>query len=173
MKILAALLLGVTTLAQAGNPKWDQPQQPFPLYGNSYYVGTAGISAVLITSPQGHVLIDGAGAKGAAIIAANIRALGYKLHDVKYILNSHSHSDHAGGLAELQKLTGATVLAGQDNVPSLASGKSDPADPQYGDLNPFAPVSKPRGVIDGEVIKLGPLALTAHATPGHTPGGTS
>lgn len=98
MKALAAVLLFATTVAHADPASWDAPQQPFALYGNSYYVGTAGISAVLITSPQGHILIDGTGAKGAAIVVANIRALGYKLNDVKYILNSHAHPDHAGAL---------------------------------------------------------------------------
>jgi metallo-beta-lactamase class B len=162
-----------SAVAHASQASWDAPQKPFALYGNTYYVGTAGISALLITSPQGHILIDGTGSKGAGIVADNVRSLGYKLSDVKYILSSHAHSDHAGGIAALQRMTNATVVAGQANLATLASGKASRDDPQYGDLDDFEPVVKLRGISDGEVINLGPLMVTAHATPGHTPGGVS
>jgi len=173
LKVLIAALCIVATAAHADPAEWDAPQKPFALYGNTYYVGTAGISAVLITSPEGHILIDGTGAKGAGIVADNIRSLGYKLSDVKYILNSHAHSDHAGGIAALQRLTNAPVLAGHANLAVLASGKASTADPQYGELLDFEPVTTLRGIGDGEVVAVGPLTVTAHATPGHTPGGTS
>jgi len=173
MKVLVAALCVVSTTANAYPAGWDAPQKPFVLYGNTYYVGTAGISAVLITSPQGHILIDGTGAKGAGIVADNIRSLGYKLSDVKYILNSHAHSDHAGGIAALQRLTNAPVVAGQANLATLASGKPSRDDPQYGELPDFEPVTILHGIGDGKVVAVGPLAVTAHATPGHTPGGTS
>jgi len=173
LKLIASAVLVFSTSVHASPVLWDTPQKPFVLHGNSYYVGTAGISAVLITSPKGHILIDGTGTKGAPIVAENIRSLGYKLADVKYILNSHAHSDHAGGIAALQKLSGATVVAGRANLATLASGKAGRDDPQFGDLDDFEPVPALRGVGDGEVVHLGPLAVTAHATPGHTPGGVS
>jgi metallo-beta-lactamase class B len=173
LKVLIAALCIVSTQAHAHPADWDAPQKPFLVYGNTYYVGTAGISAVLITSPQGHILIDGTGSQGAGIVADNIRSLGYKLSDVKYILNSHAHADHAGGIAALQRRTNAPVVAGQANLATLASGKASRDDPQYGELPDFEPVTRLRGISDGKVVAVGPLAVTAHATPGHTPGGTS
>nr|ACS83721.1 Amo1 [uncultured bacterium AOAmox1] len=177
MKVIASLILAafatVAHVASAQERDWSAPQQPFAIYGNTHYVGTAGISAILLTSPQGHILLDGTTGKGASVVAANIQALGYRLKDVKYILGSHSHEDHAGGIAALQKLTGAQVLVGAANVASMRSGVSPSTDPQFGSLSNFAGAAKVRGVADGEVVKLGPLVVTAHSTPGHTAGGTS
>lgn len=177
MKVLASLILAafatVGSHASARERGWSDPQQPFTIYGNTHYVGTAGISAILVTSPKGHILVDGTTAKGAEVVAANIRSLGFKLKDVKYILNTHSHEDHAGGISALQKLTGATVLAGSGNVETLRTGVSTKIDPQFGSLSNFPGSAKVRAVSDKEVIKLGPLAVTAHHTPGHTAGGTS
>jgi metallo-beta-lactamase class B len=152
---------------------WNTPQDPFALYGSTYYVGTKGLSAVLITSSEGHILIDGAGPKAPQHIVRNIRKLGFKVEDIRLILNSHAHGDHAGGIAELQRLSGAEVLAGSAAVPVLRSGEADKGDPQYGDLTAMAPIARVRAVRDGEVVKLGPLAVTMHATPGHTRGGAS
>lgn len=174
MKVIASLIMAAfATVANAQDRDWSAPQQPFTIYGNTHYVGTAGISAILVTSPQGHILVDGTTAKGAEVVAANIRTLGYKLEDVKYILSSHSHEDHAGGVSALQKLTGATVLAGTANVETMRTGVSPKIDPQFGSLSNFAGSAKVRGVTDGEVIELGTLAVTAHSTPGHTAGGTT
>lgn len=174
MKVIASLILAAfATVANAQERDWSAPQQPFTIYGNTHYVGTAGISAILVTSPQGHILVDGTTAKGSEVVAANIRTLGYKLEDVKYILSSHSHEDHAGGVSALQKLTGATVLAGSANVETMRTGVSPKIDPQFGSLSNFPGSAKVRAVADGEVIKLGPLAVTAHSTPGHTAGGTT
>lgn len=174
MKVIASLILAAfATVANAQERDWSAPQQPFTIYGNTHYVGTAGISAILVTSPQGHILVDGTTAKGSEVVAANIRTLGYKLEDVKYILSSHSHEDHAGGVSALQKLTGATVLAGSANVETMRSGVSPKIDPQFGSLSNFPGSAKVRAVVDREVIKLGPLAVTAHSTPGHTAGGTT
>jgi len=170
--MVLAALAGVAGAAEHSDD-WNGAQKPFTIYGNTHYVGTTGISAVLITSPQGHVLIDGATEKGGPIIADNIRALGYKLEDVKYILSSHAHHDHAGGIALLQKLSGATVLSGAGNVETLRTGVTPKEDPQSGTLDKFPGAAKVRAVSDGEVVKLGPLAVTAHSTPGHTPGGTT
>lgn len=174
MKVIASLILAAcATVAHAQDRDWSSPQQPFTIYGNTYYVGTGGISAVLLTSPKGHILVDGTTAKGAQVVAANIQTMGFKLKDVKYILSTHSHEDHAGGISALQKLTGATVLAGAGNVENLRTGVSPKSDPQYGTLSDFPGSAKVRAVKDGEVVKLGTLAVTAHSTPGHTQGGVT
>jgi metallo-beta-lactamase class B len=173
LKVLAALIMAALTAPALAGPEWSAPHQPFAIYGNTYYVGTEGISAVLITSPKGHILIDGATPEGAQVIADNVQALGFKMRDVKYILNSHAHVDHAGGIAALQKRSGATVLAGAAGAKALSTGKTAPEDPQYGSLPDFPASAKTRAVKEGEVVKLGALAVTAHLTPGHTPGGAS
>jgi len=153
---------------------WNDRAPPRRIFGNAWYVGTCGLSAVLVTSDQGHVLIDGGTVAAGPLIEANIRALGFDPHAVKYLLNSHEHSDHAAGLAHLQAATGAPLLARAPAVATLRRGRSDRSDPQY--LEPggtFPPVADVAVIADGEVVHVGPLALTAHATPGHTPGGTS
>lgn len=152
---------------------WDDRAPPRRIFGNVYYVGTCGITALLVASPQGHILLDGATEAGGPAIAANIRALGFELADVKRIVNSHEHSDHAGGLAYLQRITGATVLAREPALAALQRGGSDRGDPQFGVLEAFPRVADVRTLADGEVVRVGDLALTAHATPGHAPGSTS
>lgn len=153
--------------------QWNAPQRPFRIYGNAYYVGTHGLAAVLITSPRGHVLIDGALPESAARIEANVRALGFRMRDVKLILNSHAHFDHAGGIAALQRASGAQVAASGPSAPVLTRGASGANDPQYGILQSFQPVAGVRVIADGDTVRVGPLALVAHLTPGHTPGGTT
>ena len=110
---------------------WNEEQAPFRIYGNTYYVGPRGLSSVLITSPQGHVLIDGALPQSAPLIAKHVEQLGFKMTDVKIILNSHTHYDHAGGIAELQKLSGAKVIASDKAAPVLRSPsrRSRPSSP--------------------------------------------
>ena len=152
---------------------WNAPQKPFKLYGDSYYVGTHGLSSVLITSEGGNVLIDGGLAESAAVIAANIRSLGFKLEDIKLILNSHVHYDHAGGLAELQRMTGARVAAMPWSAAVLKAGGVARDDPQYGILQPVAPVANVETIKDGEALHVGDIDITPHLTAGHTPGGTS
>jgi metallo-beta-lactamase class B len=153
------------------------------LFANTYYVGTHGLSAVLLTSPNGHVLIDAALPESAPRIAANIRALGFRVEDVELIVNSHVHYDHAGGIAALQRASGATVAASPASAPVLRTGHSGPDDPQYGGPGPvrgvagvalaFPAVPNVRVVADGDTLRVGPIAIVAHFTPGHTPGGTS
>ncbi|CAN7341310.1 subclass B3 metallo-beta-lactamase [Pseudoduganella sp. LjRoot289] len=171
--LLSAALAASLPLAPAAGSDWNDPQEPFAIFGNTYYVGPKGLSSVLITSPAGHILIDGGSARSPVQIAQHIRKLGYKLTDVKYILNSHEHHDHAGGIAELQRLTGAAVLASVKGESVLRTGLANSGDPQFADLSPFSPVANTRAVGDGETVTLGPLAVTAHYTPGHTQGGTS
>ena len=152
---------------------WNATQAPFRIYGGTYYVGVRGLSSILITSDQGHVLIDGDLPESVPRIAASIRALGFRVEDVKLILNSHVHFDHAGGIAGLQKLSGAVVAASAASAQVLHSGRSGPDDPQFGQLRPFPRVNHVRVIEDGETLRIGPLEVTAHLTPGHTAGGTS
>lgn len=155
----------------AENPSWTAPQKPFRIYGNTWYVGPHGLGVFLVTAPTGDVLIDGGVPGGAGLIEGNLRELGVDLHAIKWILNTHAHSDHAGGLAELARDTGAQVIAGAADAPLLEHGGRD--DPEYGDRFPFPPVHVARTVSDGERLHLGNLVLTAHATPGHTRGNTT
>lgn len=176
MKLKHALcsMLLTASLQPALASDWNAPQEPFAVYGNTYYVGTHGISTVLITSSAGHILIDGGSKEAPAQIAAHIRQLGFKLEDIKYILNSHEHIDHAGGIAELQRLSGATVLASTAGAEVLRSGRVNKADPQYTADGPaVAAVAQVKAVPDGFVVTVGPLRVTAHYTPGHAPGGTT
>lgn len=156
---------------------WNAPARPFKLFGNTYYVGTAGLSAVLITSDAGHVLLDGGLPQSARLIDANIRALGFRTADVRFILNSHAHFDHAGGINALQRASGAVVAASASGVSALRRGMPTDDDPQFAFGPKFhgypAVNGKLQGVADGEVLRLGPIAVTAHLTPGHTPGSTS
>jgi len=155
----------------AENPSWTAPQKPFRIYGDTWYVGPHGLGVFLITARTGHVLID-AGVPGEAqLIEANIRELGINLRNIKWILNSHAHSDHAGGMAQLAHDTGAQVIANIADTPLLQRGGHD--DPEYGNRFPFPPVHVARTVSDGESLRLGDLVLTAHSTPGHTNGNTS
>jgi metallo-beta-lactamase class B len=152
---------------------WDDPATPRKIFGNTWYVGTCGITALLITAPGGHVLIDGATKAGGKLIEANIRALGFALHDVRHILMSHEHHDHVGGLAHLQRVTGAGVYALPPADAVLRTGKGTRQDPQFLELTPISPVANVHTLKDGQVLQVGSLKLTVHATPGHTPGGGS
>lgn len=152
---------------------WDTPAPAQTLHGNVHFVGTCGISAVLLTSPAGHILIDGGTTAGAPAIAASIQSLGYRLQDVRYLLLSHEHEDHAGGLAALQQASGAVVVARPAAVATLRSGTVPRDDPQFGQLDDFQAVKAVQTIEHGQTLQLGPLILTAHATPGHAPGSTS
>jgi metallo-beta-lactamase class B len=159
--------------ACAGRDGWSDAAPPAHIFGNVYHVGTCGITALLVTSREGHVLIDGATPEAAAGIAENIRRLGFEPRDVRVMLNSHEHVDHAGGLAALKRLTGADMMALAEGRQGLESGETDPADPQAGTIPSFPGVKVERIIADGEVVQVGSLALTAHATHGHTAGSTS
>ncbi|MCL7713601.1 subclass B3 metallo-beta-lactamase [Stenotrophomonas mori] len=152
---------------------WDTPAPPRRLFGTTWYVGTCGITALLVTSPQGHILIDGGTPAAGAAIAANIQALGFRLGDIRVLLNSHEHADHAGGLAYLQRASGAPLLARAPAMDALRRGTSAPGDPQSGVLERFPAIADVRPLADGQVVRVGETAVTAHAAPGHAPGGTS
>jgi metallo-beta-lactamase class B len=152
---------------------WNAPQSPFRIYGNTYYVGPHGLSSILITSDAGHVLIDGGLAESAGQIATHIRQLGFRVEDVKLIVNSHVHFDHAGGIAELQRLSGARVVASNWTAEVMTKSEVARDDPQYGVIPPIARIKHVEVLSDGQTFKIGPIVITAHLTPGHTPGGTS
>ena len=152
---------------------WNQEQAPFRILGNTSYVGTRGLSSVLITSPAGHVLIDGALPQSASLIARHVEQLGFTMKDVKIILNSHVHYDHAGGIAELQKLSGAKVIASDIAANVLRSGRVERTDPQFGQVLAFPGASNVEALGARKSVDLGPLHLNVIHTPGHTPGGTS
>ena len=152
---------------------WNAPQSPFRIYGNTYYVGVHGLSSLLIDTGAGLVLIDADLPQSPPQIEANIKALGFKPQDIKLILNSYPHFYHAGGLRALQRLTHAPVLASAWSAKVLRAGGVGREDPQYGVPLLIEPVADVREVRDGETVRLGSLAFTAHDTRGHTPGGTS
>lgn len=152
---------------------WSDAAPPARIYGNSYYVGTCGIAVLLIASPEGHILIDGATAEAVPSILANIRALGFAPRDVRLIVGSHEHADHMGGFAALKTATGAKIAVREPARPALTSGQPDPDDPQFGLIPGMTPATVDRIITDNEVVRVGPLRLTAVATPGHTSGSTS
>ena len=155
--------------------KWNQPVKPFNVYGNTWFVGVEGLSSMLITGPNGHILVDGALPQSAPLIEANIKALGFRIEDVKLIVNSHAHWDHAGGIAALQRASGAVVAASASGALSLKSGTHGKDDPQFYVRTPVhvPKVARVQVVRDGETVQVGPIGITAHLTPGHTPGSTT
>jgi metallo-beta-lactamase class B len=136
-------------------------------------VGVRGLSSVLITSPDGHVLIDGALPQSAPLIARHVEQLGFRMRDVKLILNSHVHYDHAGGIAELQKISGAKVIASDIAAKVLKTGKPGRDDPQFNLMKPYPGARNLEALGQRESVAFGKLQLRVIHTPGHTPGGTS
>jgi len=184
--LLASLLFAstdaTTTVAPDETPitcdhcaDWNQPQAPFRIFGNTYYVGTHGLSSVLIATKEGLILLDGDLPQSVRQIAGNIKTLGFDVHDVRLILNSHAHFDHAGGIAALQRISGANVGASALGAAALGSGVLPADDPQFdsGGGTRFPPVQHVQALLDRESISLGGTTVTAHYTPGHTPGGTT
>jgi metallo-beta-lactamase class B len=154
---------------------WNAPQAPFRIHGNTYWVGPRGLGAVLVAGADGHVLLDGALPQSAPQIARNIEALGFRLEDVKWILNSHAHFDHCGGIAALQRASGARVGASAPGAAALRRGGPPQDDPQYQPrgADAFPAVARVEAIADGATVRVGDVAITAHATPGHTPGATT
>ncbi|HKS80273.1 MAG TPA: subclass B3 metallo-beta-lactamase [Candidatus Acidoferrales bacterium] len=169
----ALLLLPMAAHAQADPDarSWNQPVAPFHLIGNIYYVGASDVTSFLIVTPAGDILLDGGFAETAPQIEANIRKLGFKLSDVKFILNSHAHYDHAGGLAELKRRTGAKLIAMSGDAPVLESGGRK--DFYFGSRLRFPAVEPDRVIHDGDTVSLGGVEMTAHLTAGHTRGDTT
>ena len=193
LAVIAATLLGACTTATPAPPvdpgpaqrawaatcadfdEWDKPGPPFRVHGNTYYVGTCGISSLLVVSPEGHALIDSGTDKGAEIVLANIRALGFDPKDVKVLLMSHEHFDHVGGMARLQAATGATIVATPEAAAVLRTGRPGKDDPQANSGHPaFPPVTGRIVELYGEAVQLiGDTEFRPIRTPGHTPGALS
>lgn len=171
---LALALSAVFPAAQAQTPEnWTKPIRPYRVVGNIYYVGSEGLSAWLITSSEGHVVLDGGpSAEGARLIERNIAALGFKPADVKILINTHAHYDHAGGLAQLKAdIPTAKVWASRGDAPALEQGRHI-GDNENGPT-PFPAVKVDKRFGDNQKLKLGETTLVAHLTPGHTIGCTS
>ena len=168
--IRRALLFSVIILASWGlaqksienSTLQNQRFEPFQIIGSIYFVGAADLSSYLIVTPEGSFLLDGGLKETAPLIARSVGELGFRLEDVKYLLNSHAHYDHAGGLAELKMLSGATMVTSVADAPALRSGNRD-----------VPPIVVDRTIDDGESLRLGSVRMTAHVTPGHTPGCTT
>ena len=190
MKKIALLFLTLT-LATACGPRelepdtaidcdrcadWNVPLDPFRIHGNTWYVGTNGLSSFLIESEAGLVLADGGLPQSAALIEANIRALGFDPHDIVAILVSHPHYDHAGGVNALQRMTGATVYTSEGGMATLTTGQLREGDPQYvadSDNGRYPAIRNVVAAGDGERLDFGELGITAVHTPGHTAGGVT
>ena len=153
--------------------EWNAATPPIRLFGNVHYVGTRGLSAILLTSSAGHILIDAGLPESAPRIMASIAALGYRVEDVRLIVTSHTHYDHVGGLAALKRASGAVVAARARAAATIERGTAGPEDPQFRSALKFPPVPNVRVIDDGDTLRVGDIVVTAHATPGHTAGGTS
>jgi metallo-beta-lactamase class B len=176
-----ALILSLTFssfLPATANPQadptarsWNHPVKPYRVISNIWYVGASGVTSFLITTSKGHILLDSGLSETVPLIKQNITQLGFKLADIKILINSHAHYDHAGGLAELKKLTGAKLMATEADAELLAlGGKGDFA---WGDKYAYKPVKVDRVLLDNDQVELGEVRLTARLTPGHTKGSTT
>jgi len=168
MLMLAAGLSGQRNSAERAD--WNRPIEPFRIIGNIYYVGVTGVASYLIATPKGHILLDGGLAESARIIEKNVAALSFSMRDVKYLLNSHAHYDHCGGLAELKRVSGARMAASRADAEVLESGRHK----NYSIPDSLFPRVKVDQIIgNGDSIQLGGVTLTAILTPGHTKGCTT
>jgi metallo-beta-lactamase class B len=173
LALLVAIAFAQSVLAQQSESdrKSNQPLKPFRVVANIYYVGANEVTSFLITGNAGHILLDAGFAETAPQIQQNIETLGFHLADVKILLNSQAHFDHAGGLAQLKALTGARLIASDADAQLIArGGKGDFA---FGARLTYEPLKADRIIADGESISLGDTKMTAHLTPGHTKGCTT
>jgi metallo-beta-lactamase class B len=161
------------TLRAQGSPDWTEPFPPFRIAGNLYYVGSKGLANYLITTPQGHILINSDLEASVPLIRASVEKLGLKFTDIRVLLISHAHWDHDAGSAAVKKLTGAKYMVMDADVPVVESGGK--ADFQYGSqpASLYPPTKVDRVLHDGDEVKLGGVTLVAHLTPGHTKGCTT
>ena len=172
LAVAAAVSIHVE-LGGQGNPDWTRPFPPFKIIGNIYWVGSYDLSTYLITTPQGHILVNTGVGDTAQQIKASVEKLGFKMTDVKILTATHGHWDHVAGIAELKKMTSATLVTSEPEKPLLESGGK--TDFRFGDTPSarFEPAEVDRTFKDGEAIALGETRLTAHLHPGHTKGATS
>jgi metallo-beta-lactamase class B len=174
-KLLAFAFFLLSTLVfsqkDASLVDWaSRPVGPFRIMGNLFYVGGDDLTSYLIATPQGLILLDGGTAQLAPVIQKNIEQLGFNVSDIRILLNSHAHLDHAGGLGYLKRLSGAKMIASEGDRPLLERWGRDP---QFGESLGFPAVHVDQVIHDGETVELGGVALRAVLTPGHTPGCTT
>lgn len=169
--IFATLLAITPATAQLDPPSWTRATSPFTLIGPIDYVGTEGLAAYLIHTRDGAILIDAPMEENVTRIEYAVRARGVKMREVKYLLLSHAHFDHAGGLAGIKKLTGAKLVVGARDVQAVSTG-IPPGETSYGVIK-FPAAKVDVAARDGSKVTLGGVTLTAVSTPGHTPGCTS
>jgi metallo-beta-lactamase class B len=167
------LTLALATPAAATDwpASWHEPAEPFHIVGNVYYVGGKGLASYLIVSKQGDILLDGTLAENVPFIERNIAKLGFNIRDVRVLLNTHAHFDHAAGFARLKADSGAKLFASAGDRPILESGHITVDNSN--DLPDFPPVKVDRVLRDGEIVQLGSIRMRTILTPGHTPGCTS
>lgn len=170
--LLLTLVFISSALAQ-NNPDWTTNHAPFRIIGNVYYVGSKDLASYLITTSQGDILINSNLPSSVPQIRKNVEALGFHFKDVKILLISHGHWDHAAGSAEIKRLTGAKYMVMDADVPVVESGGK--TDFQYGSSaeSQFPATKVDRVLHDGDEVKLGGVVLVAHKTPGHTKGCTT
>jgi metallo-beta-lactamase class B len=171
LRLVAVPILVAASAAAQYAPavaEWNQPVEPFRIAGNLYYVGSSGLSSFLFTTPAGHILLDTGFLETVPQIEANMKKLGFRVSDIRLLLISHAHYDHTGGMAEMKARTKARLLASPADAELLARGGR--GDFAYGDKFPYPPVTVDGLLRDGETVRLGNTALTAHFTPGHTKG---
>jgi metallo-beta-lactamase class B len=152
--------------------EWSLPNKPFKIAEGLYYVGSADLAAYLIKGgAQGDILLDGGVPENVHLVVGNIRALGFDPHRVRVLLNSHAHFDHAGALAGLKAATGAKLYVSPRDADVIEAGGHD--DFAFGDAGLFPKAKVDHRLTDGETVRVGTAALTAHFTPGHTKGCTT
>lgn len=172
----AVLVLAMTALmvpARAQEADWTTPFPPYRIAGNLYYVGSKDLASYLIVTPQGDILINSSLTRSVPLIKKSVEQLGFKFSDIKILLISHAHWDHAAGSAEIKKLTGAKYMVMGADVPVVESGGRK--DFHYG-RSPddwYPPAKVDRVLHDGDEVRLGGTVLVAHLTPGHTKGCTT
>jgi metallo-beta-lactamase class B len=170
---LVAVFIVAGALRAQASPDWTEPFPPFRIAGNLYYVGSKGLANYLITTPQGHILINSDLETSVPLIRASVEKLGFKFGDIRILLISHAHWDHDGGSAAIKQLTGATYMVMDADVSVVESGGK--TDFQYGSspASLYPPTKVDRVLHDGDEVKLGAVTLVAHLTPGHTKGCTT
>ena len=172
LPLLAALLVASPAAAQQEHAAaWSAPFEPFQIIGNVHYVGTTELAVYLVTTKDGHILIDGGFDVTTPAILASIRTLGFKPEDVKVLLTTQAHMDHVGSMAALKEATGARVMVMEGDAALVERGGR--GDFAFGDTFMFPAVTVDRVLHDGELVALGDTTLTALLTPGHTRGCTT